>query len=159
MTDESERARANEIHLEVKKDALAQRQSGDWAVRFTAQAADLPIQLLTAPMGTRYMCVLVEINDDERPVEHILKQREEWRNLGPVKQSALRCKDPIFWRYLEEEMMAPPPLDEELAATAVRSLCGVASRSHLGKPGYQEQRQAWYGLDNAFQAWKAREHA
>jgi hypothetical protein len=61
-------ARKNAISLEAKKDALAQRQNGDWKVSFTVQGIDMDTRLTQAPMGTRYAVVLVEIGDDELPV-------------------------------------------------------------------------------------------
>ena len=61
-------ARNQAISLEAKKDALAQRQNGDWKVSFTVQGADMDPRLTQAPMGTRYAVVLVEIGDDELPV-------------------------------------------------------------------------------------------
>jgi len=61
-------AHKNSISLEAKKDALAQRQNGDWKVSFTVQGIDMDPRLTQAPMGTRYAVVLVEIGDDELPV-------------------------------------------------------------------------------------------
>src|SRR3954463_14689539 len=61
-------ARKHSISLEAKKDALSQRQSGDWKVSFTVQGVDMDARLTQAPMGTRYAMVLVEIGDDELPV-------------------------------------------------------------------------------------------
>lgn len=64
----ADRARNNAISLEAKKDALSQRQSGDWKVSFTVQGIDMDTRLTQAPMGTRYAMVLVEIGEDELPV-------------------------------------------------------------------------------------------
>jgi hypothetical protein len=64
----ADHARNNAISLEAKKDALSQRQSGDWKVSFTVQGIDMDTRLTQAPMGTRYAVVLVEIGDDELPV-------------------------------------------------------------------------------------------
>lgn len=61
-------ARKHSISLEAKKDALSQRQSGDWKVSFTVQGTDMDARLTQAPMGTRFAMVLVEIGDDELPV-------------------------------------------------------------------------------------------
>jgi len=65
----ADHARNNAISLEAKKDALSQRQSGDWRVSFTVQGIDMDTRLTQAPMGTRYAVVLVEIGDDEQPVQ------------------------------------------------------------------------------------------
>jgi hypothetical protein len=136
---------------------LQQRQSGDWSLRFTV--ADIDQRLVGAAMGTRYQCVLVEVNDDETPVNHTAIERDKWRDLGPAKQAGIRCKEPIFWAYLSEEQGGPQVTNEEAAAILVRDICGVASRADLGKPGHHASRTLWYNLDTSYQAWKARENA
>jgi hypothetical protein len=151
-------ATANAISLEVKKDGLTQRQSGDWQIRFTVAALDMDQKLSSAPMGTRYACVLVEINDDETPVDHRAQDRDKWRQIGPTKQAGIRCSDPVFWAYLEEELHFKVE-NSDHAAAAVRQHCGIESRRDLEKPGKQIERLRWFELDNAFQAWRARENA
>jgi hypothetical protein len=157
--DQPRRARENAISFEVKKDGLQQRQSGDWVLRLTLQAADMDQRITNAAMGTRFVCVLVEVNDDETPVDHKAMERDKWRDLGPAKQAGIRCKDPVFWAYLSEECVGPDVDDEAGAADFVREVCGVASRSDLGKPNRTQARLRWHDLDNGFQAWKARENA
>lgn len=154
----------NAISFEVKKDALQQRQNGDWMIRFVAQAIDLkPVDIdqviVNAKMGTRYLCTLVELDADETPVDHQAKRRDEWRALGPVKQAGIRCTDPIFWAYLAEVHGYEMVEREQDAATIVRTICGVLTRSDLGKPGFTDQRIIWFDLDQKFQAWRAKENA
>lgn len=151
-------AKANAIQLEVKKDGLTQRQSGDWQLRLTIGAVDMDQRITSAPMGTRFACVLVEINDDETPVDHKAAMRDKWRDLGPTKQAGMRCTDPVFWAWLEEERHYQVANSEQ-AAEVVRDICGVASRRDLEKPGNATERLRWFDLDNAFQAWKAAENA
>jgi hypothetical protein len=156
---EAETARANAISFEVKKDGLAQRQSGDWQLRFTVSSVDMDQRLATAPMGARFACCLVEINDDETPVDHKAMERDKWREISARKQAVIRCKDPVFWAYLTEELHFPPIDNKHFAASLVREHCHVASRADLEKPGFHEQRERWHKLDYAFQAWRIRENA
>jgi hypothetical protein len=51
-----------------------------------------------------------------------------------------------------------PIRNEDDCATAVRDICGVDSRADLSKPGKTSERQRWFDIDCAFQAWKVREH-
>jgi hypothetical protein len=146
----------NAISLEVKKDGLFQRQSGDWQLRFTVAAIDMHQRVTSAPMGTRFACVLVEISDNEEPVDHKAKERDKWRELGPARQAGLRCKDPVFWAFLEAERYDVS--DEPQAADAVRDICGVASRSDLNAVTQSAARLSWHDLDNRFQAWRVVEH-
>lgn len=154
----ADQAKANAISLEVKKDGLTQRQSGDWQIRFTVAAIDMDQKLSSAPMGTRYQCVLVEVNDDESPVDHKAQDRDKWRDLGPTKQAGIRCTDPVFWAWLEEEKHFSVNNSEQ-AAEVVRDICGIASRRDLEKPGNSMERLRWFDLDNAFQGWKALQNA
>jgi hypothetical protein len=156
--NEAETAVNNAITFEVKKDGLQQRQSGDWQLRFTVSAIDMDQRLAASPMGTRFACVLVEVNDDETPVNHSAIDRDKWRDLGPAKQAGIRCKDPVFWAFLDEELHFSNITNEQRAAEAVRHHCGVTSRSELGQPGNHRSRILWHDMDHAFQAWKAREN-
>ncbi|MGX1171264.1 hypothetical protein AB7M16_007530 [Bradyrhizobium sp. USDA 372] len=154
--DLADLARRNAISLEVKKDGLTQRQSGDWQLRLTIAAIDMDSRITQAAMGTRFACVLVEVNDDESPVDHAREERDKWRALGPTTQAGIRCKEPTFWAYLREVRHYSDVHDEAHAADCVRHICGVASRSDLGKPGRTEERQKWYRLDYDYQAWRMR---
>lgn len=148
----ADRARANAISLEVKKDGLRQRQSGDWVLSLVIASTDMPARVTAAAMGTRYQCVLVEVGDDETPTED--RQKQLWRELGLSTQAALRCRDPVFWAFLEEEKRQVVRSEEE-AADSVRKLCDVASRADLNKAS--RSRSAWFNLDHEFQAWRAAE--
>lgn len=153
--NEADTATANAISLEIKKDGLQQRQSGDWQLRFTVSSADMDQRLASAPMGTRYACVLVEVNDDETPVDYRAQERDKWRDLGPTKQAALRCKEPLFWAFLNEELHFVGVDSEGRAAEAIRDQCGVASRSDLSHN--HRARTIWFEVDRHYQAWKASE--
>jgi hypothetical protein len=158
MRDPADLARANAISFEVKKDGLTQRQSGDWQLRLTIAAIDMDQRITSAAMGTRFACVLVEVNDDESPRDHKAEERSKWRELGPAKQAGIRCKEPIFWAFLIEEYGWSAISDEESAARTVREICGVASRAELNHPGEYDARQKWNSLDNRYQAWLVNEH-
>jgi hypothetical protein len=166
-------ARNNAISLEAKKDALSQRQSGDWKVSFTVQGIDMDTRLTQAPMGTRYAMVLVEIDENELPV----KQKEapsnvpsgsppstrhdgtkhgkmDWRELQPAAQAGIRCADPVFIAYLKEQQPNAWRAHQD-AASLVRWICGVKSRSELGTNHLA--RVMWKTLDDQFQVWLAKE--
>ncbi|WP_334358394.1 hypothetical protein [Bradyrhizobium sp. AZCC 2176] len=119
--------------------------------------ADMDDRVSKAPMGTRYQCVIVEINDDETPRDHKAEERDKWRALGATKQAGIRCKEPTFWAFLVEEMNCCAWSEAE-AAEAVRDICRVASRADLDKPGHSLERVRWFDLDNQYQAWRIREN-
>jgi hypothetical protein len=137
---------------------MAQRQNGDWTLRLTLQAIDMHPTITAAKMGTRYWVSLIELDDNEEPVNHKAMDRDKWRALGATKQAALRCKQPLFWVWLKEENHIDCH-NEEMAADIVRAICGIESRADLDKVGNTQARIKWHDLDFAFQAWKAVEHA
>lgn len=79
--------------------------------------------------GKRYMLALVEIGDDEQPVQ---KPSAKHKGGFISRWLALRCADPAFWRFLCE---AFPSADlvwsEQGAADLVRVMCGVQSRAEI----------------------------
>ena len=86
------------------------------------------------------------------------RERSKWRDLGPTRQAGMRCKEPLFWAFLAEEL-GLPVTDEEIAAVTVRFLCGVKSRRDLDRLNGIEARMRWRQLDKVFQAWRAAENA
>jgi hypothetical protein len=145
----AERAVANAIPIEVKKDGLQQRQNGDWVLRLVVQAADMDQRVTTAPMGTRYQAVLVEVNDDETPKEQP-KGKLDWRDVQPAAQAGIRCAEPRFRDYLAVEHGINTKTAQE-AAEAVRNLCGVNSRAMLGVN--HKARTLWHQLDSGYRDW------
>jgi len=178
----ADHARNQAISLEAKKDALAQRQNGDWKVSFTVQGIDMDTRLTQAPMGTRYAVVLVEIGDDEQPVNrkeampnnqssvridakprqdnppspHPGGAKRPWRDLDPTTQAAMCCNEASFAAFLRETRK-DDWIEAPTTADCVRLICGVTSRKELGTN--QRARIIWHQLDVAYQAWKALEHA
>jgi hypothetical protein len=167
----ADHARNQAISLEAKKDALAQRQNGDWKVSFTVQGIDMDVRLTQAPMGTRYAVVLVEIGDDELPAQQKEAPsnvpsgsppstrpdgtKRDWRDVQPAAQAVLRSKKPEFWAFLREETEFNDVRNENQAATAIRNICQVDSRSELSTD--HRKRVLWHQLDSQFQAWQAKE--
>ncbi len=145
----AERAVANAIPIEVKKDGLQQRQNGDWVLRLTVQAADMDQRVTSAPMGTRYQAVLVEIGDNEQPVEQP-KGELDWREVQPAAQAGIRCAEPRFRDYLAVEHGIATKTAQE-AAEAVRTLCGVNSRAQLGVN--HRARALWHQIDASYRQW------
>lgn len=78
--------------------------------------------------------------------------------MKPSAQAAMRCGEPIFWAYLNEEHKYNVGSKDE-AAEAVRDKCGVASRKFLDDHSLHAARIVWHQLDSGYIAWKALEHA
>ncbi len=145
----ADRAVANAIPLEIKKDAMRQTQSGDWKITFTVQAADMDQRLTSAAMGTRFQAALVEIGDDEAPKERP-KTPMDWREVQPAAQAGIRCNDQRFRDYLAVEYGEETNTPEE-AAAALRRISKVNSRAEFSTN--PKARVFWHQMDSAYRAW------
>lgn len=146
----SDLARQNAIPLELKKDGLFQRQSGDWVLRFVVQATDMNERIMKAAMGTRFQAALVEIGDDEEPAKEQPAPephsgRVSWEKLQPASQCAIRLNDPVFLAFLKEryDMIGEKDLKQWLE---------ISSKTELSSN--HKKRVLWHQLDSQFQAWK-----
>lgn len=73
--------------------------------------------------GKRYMLALVEIGDDEQPIQ-------QKRKGGPLSILAGKwCQDPGFWKFLGERGW--PCTTAEDAAKYIRAQCQIDSRAEL----------------------------
>lgn len=143
----ADKAVANAIPLEVKKDGLQQRQNGDWVLRLVVQAADMDLRLMNAAMGTRYQVAMVEVGDDELPKE---KGKLDWRDVQPAAQAGIRCADIRFRDFLAVEHGAVVQNAED-AADVIRGFCNIKSRSELSTN--HKARVLWHQLDNQYRQW------
>lgn len=123
------KAREAAMAIECKKDAVRQVQCGDWRLTLTIAAADMPVRVITAPPGVRYMLAIVEIGDDEQPVSPSAPSgesaagapllppaeatqapsqaeggkappRRAWHTLTAPQQAGIRCSDELFQTWL-----------------------------------------------------------
>ena len=100
-------------------------------------------------MGTRFQAALVEINDNEMPVEQP-KGKLDWREVQPAAQAGIRCAEPRFWTFLLDEQGIEVNNKDD-AASAVRTMCGIKSRSELSTN--HKARVLWNQLDAAYREW------
>ena len=92
--------------------------------------------------GQRYAIVMVEIGDDEKPVEKT-----------PSQMAFLLCRDPQFQHMLNERSFVGVH-DETTARQCILEGCGVTSRSELDKN--PTARSAWLiQFYNPFTAYRA----
>lgn len=75
------------------------------------------------------------------------KERRRFQDLPPAQQSALRCQDEAFCRFMHEEGHSASMAEDDVAE-AVRKFCRVKSRADLNA-----EPARWYELRDQFQAW------
>lgn len=108
--------------------------------------------------GTRFMMVLVELQDDDTPIDQTKRERlEEAEKGGPVSKNAgILCNDPDFQDYVSIQP-GNYTHDEMGAADFVREHCNISSRAQLDhqpqaarryeimKAGFLDWQQEKYG--------------
>lgn len=139
------------LRMEVKKDGLRQTQDGTWKLSLTVHPNDMSVALMQADMGTRFMCAMAQIGDDEQPVERKPKTHSR------TKAAVMACKDVEFQKwvapragYVMEELSTERR--EHWAKQAVYTLCKIGSRSELDTN--PEAGKRW---DNLWEQFKRRD--
>lgn len=129
--------------IEAKKDGLAQLQDGCWTLKLKVHLDDMPTWLMSAPMGTRLACAIVEIGDDEQPVPHEIspaKKAYAAKTEGEkaVTRAVMLCKDDAFqeWMLCRTDY----PRNEETARRAMLFRCAIDSRSDLATDTLARER-------------------
>lgn len=77
-----------------------------------------------ARTGKRYTLMLIELNDQEEPVQ------AEPKTYKLSQIAGAKCNDPNFRAWLQAEYEEPFP-DAEAAAVFIRASCGIESRAML----------------------------
>lgn len=113
------------IQVEVVKVSMSQSKEG-YFLRLVLHPSDKIAALVNSPVGTRYVCAFVEVDDRQEPVAQ-LRARE---TNSAVAQSNLLCREPQFQEWLVGVGLASV-VGEGEAAEAVRRYCGIESRSAL----------------------------
>lgn len=86
---------------------------------------DIPADLLTDPVGSRYRVVMVLLDDHDQPDPRAKVPINE-----AVKAAVLLSKNPKFQQWMVEEGYALSALEPE-AAQGIRGYCGIKSRAEL----------------------------
>lgn len=160
----ADEARANALPCEMVKYALRQTKDGI-VVSFVVHPNDIPAALQTSAIGSRWIAALVQIGDDEKPIQQISAEaaqprqidskrtagdKRNWNELQPQQQAGIRCAEATFVAFLKETR-SDDWHESQDAAECVRLICGVTSRAMIGVN--QKARMIWHQLDSAYQAW------
>lgn len=104
-------------------------ESSSQGVQVTFALADSDdLEPLKMKSGKRFMAVLVEIGDDELPVQ---PPKEP---IGPLcKWLVMRCIEPDFWEWLTRRSGpgVMPVRDKATATRLVKSILGIHSRREI----------------------------
>ena len=123
--NEAERAREAALHFECVKVAVRQNKDG---VYFTLSVHphEVPVDLMMAPAGTRYVVALVQTDDHNQPV----KGRDEEEGDRLVQSAGMLCRNPSFQRWLHDKGYIFE-ISEFETTTFLREYLGVESRAEI----------------------------
>ena len=133
--------------FEAVKVGIKQDNSG-YILTLRIHPDDLPEEIMRDFVGSRYMTVMVRLNEEERPMN-----REAELSKDMVRVSGMLCRDPKFWEFLGEsgEIIAKT---EKEATTWLKTYLKVDSRADIAKS--QQAVEKMLGLKQEFASWKAR---
>ena len=84
--------------FEMKKHSLHQNTDGTWRAIFNIHPQDIPIELLTAPMGAPVGCTMLDYDNPEDGPE----KKKTWSELSGTQKAAIAVNDPVFQRWVAE---------------------------------------------------------
>jgi len=137
-----QRIKERSYGFEGVKTALRQTKDGV-AITIVIHPNDLPNDLLSDEIGSRYMVGMAKIGDDGNVIEPE-SVREAKRD---VASAGALCRDTDFQQWLSNNGFSDG-LTEDDAAHAVRGLLGVGSRSEI-KTNPEAQRK-WHVVRSLF---------
>jgi hypothetical protein len=113
------------LSFEAVKTFIRQTKDGV-AVGFTIDPMNVPADLYTATVGSRYYVSLVQIGDDEQPV----KPPRLTAAKKAVSIAHLLCRDLRFQSWMDMNNYCLFP-SEECARTGLLGVCGIKDRGEF----------------------------
>ena len=149
MTDDAIRAAA--MKFEAVKVSMSQDKNGI-ILRLNVHPNDCPKELHTDWVGTRYMVVMVKLNDDDT-----MDDRGYVAMQKLVASAGMLCRNTDFYTFLSqnglvEDGITHLPTMEEACAEALCIHCGISSRSEL--KDNEDARKKFEALRQSFTRWK-----
>ena len=141
MTEWAER---NTVQCEIVKIGLTQDKNGH-ILKVAIHPSDLPKDLVLDPLGTRYVMVLVRLNDQDE----VVQPKEKSDGDKAVDIAGLLCRNSRFISWMFDYGHSPSR-DEQGAIEGIRDFCGVKSRADFRTN--DEARRKFFELRDAFDA-------
>jgi len=133
--------------FEAVKVGIKQDNSG-YILTLRIHPDELPEEVMRDFVGSRYMTVMVRLNEEERPMN-----REQELAKDMVRVSGMLCRDPQFWEFLQESGNIIDKTEKE-AMTWLKSYLKVESRADISKS--QQAVEKMLGVKQEFASWKNR---
>jgi hypothetical protein len=130
----------NALSFECRKVALKQDRTG-YILTLSMHPDEIPEELFRDYVGSRYMCALARIEDDETP--KIYNNR--------VKKAGMICRQPLFHKWLREENSLTIDGEDD-AVDALYNICLITSRTELN--GNSDAQQKFDEMVEEYERWK-----
>tara|TARA_R110000796_G_scaffold185232_3_gene301798 strand:+ start:668 stop:1108 length:441 start_codon:yes stop_codon:yes gene_type:complete len=130
--------------LEAIKTALRQTKDGI-AITLVVHPNDIPADLMSDPIGSRYMVGMARLDDDDT----IITPPSVRENNKIVNQAGMLCREDSFQDWLFNQGIIFEKT-EAAAADAVRLHCGIKSRSELASN--DDARKLWAEMLGEFES-------
>ena len=121
------------LNFEAVKTSFRQTKDG-YHLTMVIHPSDVPKELFSSWVGTRYQCSIVQLNDENEPVK--LEASVEADAI--VQQAGMLCSSNRFQNWIKEFSGVDPTgpdewgdNEEEYAARLLRRVCKIDSRSEL----------------------------
>lgn len=116
------------LSFEAVKTSVRQTKDG-YHLTLVVHPNDVPKDLFTSWVGSRYQCALVQLDDQNQPVER--EDATSERKL--VATAGQLCRSPRFQAWVQREHPSPVVATDEEGAAAerLREMCEVESRAEL----------------------------
>ena len=112
--------RDNAINFEAVKIGLSQTDKSGVILRLSIHPHDVPTEVLTDALGSRYVVAMVRLNDQDevetRQNEQVIQRL--------IASCGLLCREADFQAFLGVE-------NEDDAVESIRKQCGIKSRSEF----------------------------
>lgn len=142
MTGVSDKA----ISFEAALMALMKTKDG-MSMKLIVHPNDLPRDLMIAPIGTRYVVALVQLNDADEPVDG----PDALAGKRAVASAGMLSRNPNFRAYLKGKYHLPEVPDEEDCIATLHDLLSIDSRAELATD--EHAREVFNRIVADFQHW------
>jgi len=137
------------MSFEAVKMSFSQDKEG-YVLKLRIHPNDVPEDMFRDWVGSRYMAVLVKVDEEGEPVMPPEKAKAD----KTLKMAHALCRNEKFWKYLGEVAVDPdlvdPPDDPDQAAAVLRDYLGITSRSELKTN--KEARERFLGMAGEFES-------
>lgn len=130
----------NAINFEAVKIGLSQTDKSGVILRLSIHPHDVPTEVLTDALGSRYVVAMVKLNDQDE----VETRQHEQAIQRLIASCGLLCREPDFHAFLGVD-------NEDAAIQSVREQCGVVSRTEFRDNVYA--REAFRKIREEYKNW------